>query len=176
MIGTIKVAWELGGTSIVSNLEVMSWKEEDVTGCKKEETETPIRKKAFIYADTQGYGKFPYSAVTISRRNGLPQRNTRTFISMVLERMEVKKRWFLFQKWLSMTLLWTNLSAVRICAMRIILKTFVRCNQNSYSTLRSTKLEFVGFKFPKLHSLDLCSWNDGCSSHRFCDFSRQKAR
>ena len=46
----------------------------------------------------------------------------------------------------------------------------------SYIQEPSGKLEFVGFKFPKLHSLDLCSWNDGCSSHRFCDFSRQKAR
>ena len=39
-----------------------------------------------------------------------------------------------------------------------------------------TSLEFVGFKFPKMHSLDLCSQNDGSLSNKFCEFSRQKAR
>ena len=37
-------------------------------------------------------------------------------------------------------------------------------------------LEFVGYKFPKYVYLDLCSWNDGLFSNRFCEFSRQKAR
>ena len=38
------------------------------------------------------------------------------------------------------------------------------------------KLEFVVYKFPKYGYLDLCSWNDGLFSNRFCEFSRQKAR
>ena len=43
-------------------------------------------------------------------------------------------------------------------------------------TLFLKKLEFVGFEFPKMHSFDLCSQNDGSLSNKFCEFSRQKAR
>ena len=45
--------------------------------------------------------------------------------------------------------------------------TVTRCSDRHY------QLESVENKFPKNRYLDLCSWNDGSKTNRFCDFSRQ---